>query len=160
MRETDPRRSVVAALGRVPSGLFVVTLRRPGVETGMLVSWVQQCSFAPLLLSLAVKRGRDILPLLTDGQPFVVNILDDTQTDMIAHFGRGFALEQPAFVELDVQRRDSGVILSEALAWLECRTIQSVSTGDHELLIAEALAGALLNDGQPMVHVRKSAAHY
>ena len=40
---TPPPDSALAALGRIPSGLFVLTLRHGGRETGMLASWVQQC---------------------------------------------------------------------------------------------------------------------
>ena len=58
MHDTDPHKQLAAALGRVPSGLFVLTIRRGSAETGMLVSWVQQCSFDPPLVSLAVQRGR------------------------------------------------------------------------------------------------------
>ena len=49
------------ALGRIPSGLFVVTVCRGDVETGMLASWVQQCSFEPPQLDrLSVRRDRTV----------------------------------------------------------------------------------------------------
>ncbi len=161
MTETDPQRQLASALGRIPSGLFILTARHGEQETGMLASWVQQCSFAPPLLSVAVKRGRDILGWLTEQAPFVLNILDDSQTDMIGHFGRGFALGEPAFVGIEVQRIGDGApVLSEALAYLDCRVIGHHTTGDHVLCIAQVVAGRMLNEGQPMVHVRKSGLHY
>src|SRR5947209_16312513 len=106
MSDSDPRNLMLAALGRIPSGLFILTIRHGDAETGMLVSWVQQCSFAPPLVSLAVQRGRDILTWLPDGTPFTLNILDASQTDMIVHFGRGFALGQPAFADLDIEHSE------------------------------------------------------
>src|SRR5580704_4555627 len=121
MTEAERVKSWAAALGRIPSGLFVVTVRRGDDETGMLASWVQQCSFDPPQLSLAVKKGRWLAAWLTEGSAFVVNVLDDTQTDMIVHFGRGFAQGETAFTGLDVERCEGGVILSDALAYLDCR---------------------------------------
>ena len=94
---TEPERHLSAALGRVASGLFVLTLNRADVETGMLASWVQQCSFAPPQVTFCVQRDRAISPCLQPGAVFTLNVLDDTQTDMIVHFGRGFAQNQPAF---------------------------------------------------------------
>jgi flavin reductase (DIM6/NTAB) family NADH-FMN oxidoreductase RutF len=154
-------KQLAAALGRIPSGLFVLTLSRDGIETGMLASWVQQCSFNPPQVSVAVQHGREINPLLMEGSLFTLNILDETQTDMIVHFGRGFPLQEPAFAGLDVQRgQTNGPVLGEALAFLECRVVKRCSAGDHDLIVAEIIAGKLLGDGHPMVHLRKSGMHY
>jgi flavin reductase (DIM6/NTAB) family NADH-FMN oxidoreductase RutF len=160
LSEADGKQ-LTAALGRVPSGLFVLTLRRGEVETGMLASWVQQCSFTPPAISLAIQPARDIAKILVPGSQFTLNILDDTQTDMIVHFGRGFGLNQPAFEGLSVTRGQSnGPILEEALAFLTCRVNSRHAAGDHDLFIAEVVAGGILGEGHPMVHLRKSGAHY
>ena len=149
------------ALGKVPSGLFVLTLRQGSGEAGLLASWVQQCSFEPPQVSVALKRGREVGAWLGDGAAFVLNVLDDAQTDMIAHFGRGFALDQPAFEDVEVQRPEGGApILAEALAYLECRVVDRYEAGDHDLVVAWVVGGQVLNEGQPMIHVRKSGLHY
>jgi flavin reductase (DIM6/NTAB) family NADH-FMN oxidoreductase RutF len=161
MTDSNPQRHMAAALGRVPSGLFVVTMRQGAAETGMLASWVQQCAFAPPHISLAIQRGRPLTAWLTDGAHFRVNILDDTQTDMIAHFGRGFEPGEPAFEGLEVERPGGGPpVLSEALAYLECRVTGRCPVGDHDLFLAEVVGGRMLGEGHPMVHVRKSGLHY
>jgi flavin reductase (DIM6/NTAB) family NADH-FMN oxidoreductase RutF len=157
----EPQKQLAAALGRIPSGLFVLTARQGEAETGMLASWAQQCSFEPPLVSVALQRGREVGAWLGVGAVFTLNILDDTQTDMIVHFGRGFPLAAPAFTGLDVERGgEGGPVLTEALAYLECRVVARHPAGDHELLIGEVLRGRLLSEGHPMVHVRKSGMHY
>src|SRR5262245_7576941 len=156
MAPDDPQRQLASALGRIPSGLFVVTVRHGKAETGMLASWVQQCSFEPPQISLAIKHGRDIGAWLSPGATFTVNILDDSQTDMIVHFGRGFALDQPAFEDLEIER-PAGIapVLSEALAYLVCQVVTTHPVGDHDLLIARVVRGKLLGEGVPMAHIRK-----
>ncbi|HJT76773.1 MAG TPA: flavin reductase family protein [Gemmataceae bacterium] len=157
---SDPKQ-YLAALGRVPSGLFVLTARSGGDETGVLTSWVQQCSFEPPQVTVALKQGRDVSAWLTPDAAFVLNVLDDTQTDMIAHFGRGFDPGQPAFTGLEVGRSPEGLpVLSEALAYLECRVTGRCTAGDHDLVIGRVVGGRMLNEGQPMVHIRKSGTHY
>jgi flavin reductase (DIM6/NTAB) family NADH-FMN oxidoreductase RutF len=161
MTTGDPKSPLACALGRIPSGLFILSARREETEAGILVSWVQQCAFDPPLVSVAIQRGRAIHDWLTEGSAFTLNILDESQTDMIAHFGRGFLRGTAAFDGLQVDRTDSSApVLSEALAFLECRVVSRCSTGDHELLIAEVQAGRVLGEGHPMVHVRKSGLHY
>jgi flavin reductase (DIM6/NTAB) family NADH-FMN oxidoreductase RutF len=161
MSEPESHKHLLAALGRVPSGLFVLTVRHGEAETGMLTSWVQQCSFEPPQVSIALKRGRDVLGWLTPGSTCALNILDDSQTDMIGHFGRGFALNEPAFTGLEIERPDGAApVLSEALAYLVCRIVGRCEGGDHDLLIARVVGGRLLNEGHPMVHIRKNGGHY
>ena len=110
---------------------------------------------------MALRKGREIASWLPEGARFIVNILDDTQTDMLIHFGRGFSEKEPAFADVDVERMDgSPPILKDALAFLDCRVANRCTTGDHELIIGQVVAGRLLGEGHPMVHVRKSGGHY
>lgn len=161
MKPDDPERQLAAALGRVPSGIFILTVAHGGRESGMLASWIQQCSFKPPRLSVAVQPSREIVKLLTGDARIVVNILESSQTDVIAHFGKGFALTDDAFHGIEVLREDGrGPILAEALACLEGRLVDRVTVGDHDLLILELNAGRLLGEGQPMIHIRKNGFHY
>jgi flavin reductase (DIM6/NTAB) family NADH-FMN oxidoreductase RutF len=162
MSQEDAVRHMAATLGRIPSGLFVVTARQGTLETGMLASWVQQCSFDPPQLSVAVKHGRELLGWLNEGAIFVVNLLDDSQTDMIAHFGRGFHLGDSAFhnLEIDHPEADGPPVLADALGYLVCRVSGRFPAGDHELVIGHIVGGRILNEGHPMVHIRKSGMHY
>jgi len=149
-------------LGRVPSGLFVLTARHQERETGMLVSWVQQCAFEPPLLSLALKRGRDVLAWLEPEAPFTLNLVGEGQTNFLSHFGKGFALDQPAFTGLQVERLPGEApVLADALGYLLCRVQARHPVGDHELFVATVEGGKMLrHDGKPMVHVRKSGLRY
>jgi flavin reductase (DIM6/NTAB) family NADH-FMN oxidoreductase RutF len=154
-------QALMAALGRVPSGLFVLTVGRDDRATGMLASWVQQCSFDPPQISLAVKPGRYAADLLTDKAAFVVNILPASAPDLLKHFGKGFGSGEPAFTGLEVYPTAEGVpVLRAALAHLDCRVAGRCSGGDHDLVIGRVIGGRLHAEGQPAVHIRKSGAHY
>jgi flavin reductase (DIM6/NTAB) family NADH-FMN oxidoreductase RutF len=161
MKPDDPQRPLASALGRIPSGLFILTLTRDRLETGMLASWVQQCSFDPPQVSVAIRRDRDIARLLGQGSSFTLNLLETSQADMIVHFGRGFGPTDDAFAGLEVRRHPPrGPVLTEALAYLECEVVGRFAAGDHDLFIGRVLAGELLDEGQPMVHIRKNGLHY
>jgi flavin reductase (DIM6/NTAB) family NADH-FMN oxidoreductase RutF len=158
---TRDEDSLAAALGRVPSGLFVLTARDGDRETGMLSSWVQQCSFDPPQVSVAVRKGRDILDWLAEGRPFVVNVIPEGGKALVAHFGNGFEPGEPAFEGLQVCReRETPPVLLASLAYLECRVVAHLDAGDHVLVIGRVVAGAVLHDGKPTVHVRKNGLKY
>jgi flavin reductase (DIM6/NTAB) family NADH-FMN oxidoreductase RutF len=161
MPSDDPQRNFAAALGRVPSGLFILTVSQGGQETGLLASWVQQCSFQPPRLSFAVKPDRPIVQLLTADAWLAFNILEASQTDMIAHFGKGFAPGDDAFRGLEILRElGKAPVLAEALAVLEGRVAGRHPAGDHDLFFVDLVGGRVLCDGQPMVHIRKNGTHY
>jgi flavin reductase (DIM6/NTAB) family NADH-FMN oxidoreductase RutF len=161
MTADDPQRAFAAALGRIPSGLFILTVAHGGQETGFLASWVQQCSFKPPRLSFAVQPDRPIVKLLTPEAVLAFNILEASQTDMIAHFGKGFASTDDAFRGLEVLREaGKAPVLAEALAVLEGRIAARVSAGDHDLVLVDLVGGRVLCEGQPMVHIRKNGLHY
>ncbi len=151
----------MAALGRVPSGLFVLSLTTAGRETGMLASWVQQCSFTPPRVSAAVAKERWVLPELTDGTAFVVNVLGEGEKKLVAHFGKGFGPDEPAFADLNVTySADGAPVLTAAHAHLECRVSGRYDAGDHVLIVGEVVGGAVHHDARPATHVRRTGTHY
>lgn len=153
--------SLAAALGRIPSGLFVLTARNGDEETGMLASWIQQCSFDPPQVSVAVNKGRFVLDWLADGAAFVLNVLPEGGKALVAHFGKGFDPGEPAFKGLEVAReRDTPPVLLAAHAYLVCRVVGRADAGDHMLVIGRVTAGAVLHDAKPTVHVRKNGLRY
>lgn len=161
MKPDDPAKHLAAALGRIPSGIFVLTVTNSGRENGMLASWVQQCSFQPPRLTVAIHPDRDVARILKAGASFTLNILESSQTDMVAHFGKGFGPGEEPFRNVAVLRQEGrAAVLSEALAYLECTVVERVKAGDHDLFIADVSAGQLLDEGQPMVHIRKNGLHY
>src|SRR5881396_183780 len=93
-----------AILGRIPSGVYVLTVRSGEQETGMLASWVMQAGFEPPTVSVAVKKGRYVADWLHAGRPFVLNVVPHGQAKTLQHFGRGFAPGEPAFEGIEFTR--------------------------------------------------------
>ena len=158
---TDEIKSLLAALGRIPSGLFILTFHRGKHETGMLASWVQQCSFEPPQVVMAVNEKRYVLDWLEDGSPIAVNILGEGQKELMSHFGKGFEANQPAFERIAIERSPGAApFLTDAHAHLDCRVTGRHSAGDHVLVVARVVAGKVQHEGRPGVHVRRSGSHY
>jgi flavin reductase (DIM6/NTAB) family NADH-FMN oxidoreductase RutF len=150
-----------SVLGRVPSGIFILTVRHGEQETGMLASWVMQAGFEPPMVSVAVKQGRYVADWLDAGAVFALNVVADGDKQFLKHFGRGFEPGQPAFEGLAISRTERGTpILDAAVGHLECVAASHVDSGDHRIYLARVEAGHLARDERPMVHVRKSGLNY
>lgn len=150
-----------AALGQVPSGIFILTVGTGDRATGMLASWVMQAGFEPPTISVAVKQGRYVCDWLTEGQPFVLNMVGDGQKQFLKHFAKGFEPGQPAFEGIATSKCRTGVpMLTEAIAHLECEPAEHVDSGDHRVFLARVVRGAADGETGPMVHIRKSGSRY
>jgi flavin reductase (DIM6/NTAB) family NADH-FMN oxidoreductase RutF len=161
MSDATGSDSLAAALGRIPSGLFVLTVCNGAATTGMLVSWVQQCSFDPPQVSLAVNKQRAVLECLEPGAALVLNIVPEGGKHLIAHFGKGFDRGEPAFTDLEIRcEGTTPPILLASHAYLVGRVANRVESGDHVLVIAHITGGAVLHEGKPTVHVRKNGLRY
>lgn len=153
--------TVAGVLGRVPSGLFILTIRHKDQETGMLASWVMQAGFEPPSVTVAVKQGRYVADWLAAGEPFVLNVLSEDAKRMLSHFGRGFEPGEPAFEGLNMTRTASNLpVLAEALGHLECRPSSNLDSGDHKIFLAEVIGGQMAVESQPYVHIRKNGLRY
>ncbi|MDA7978413.1 MAG: flavin reductase family protein [Pirellulales bacterium] len=161
MSEASAVPEFAAALGRLPSGIFVLTAKSGADETGMLASWVQQAGFEPPMVTVAIKLGRYVGDWLEQGEEFILNALPE-KSHLMKHFGRGFEPGEPAFtgVNIDRARENGPPILTEALAYLVCRGSKAIDSGDHRIYLAEVTGGATLRDEKPAVHIRKNGLHY
>ncbi len=161
MSDTENNSDFDPVLGRVASGIYILTVGTGDRATGMLASWVMQAGFEPPMLSVAVKSGRYVEEWLTAGDPFVLNVVGEKQFDFLKHFGSGFDLGEPAFEGLKTTTCPRGVpILSDGLGNLHCEPTSHVDSGDHRIFLAKVVGGSLHADTPPMTHVRKTGSHY
>jgi flavin reductase (DIM6/NTAB) family NADH-FMN oxidoreductase RutF len=154
---------IAAALGRIPSGLFVITWRADEVDRVMLASWVMQAGFEPPMVSVAVGTTREFLQAARGGASFVVNVLADSQRGLLARFGKPIPDGDDPFAGLTIDRTIEGVAaFAEAASWLSCRMAgEAVVTGaDHIVLVARVESASGMPDAAPLVHLRKNGLKY
>ncbi len=156
---------VAAVLGRIPSGLFILTAKNDaGDETGLLASWVQQASFEPPAFTVAVNKKRYLSDWLSASPRLAVSLLGESQKELLGHFGRGFEPGEPAFEGLAIARTAGGLpVLADSLGWMAGDVTGSVDAGDHlvyAVCITEATGGPRLESETPWVHLRKNGLGY
>lgn len=165
MSQADLQEPIASVLGRMPSGLFIVTVgNKTGQETGVLASWVQQVSFDPPMFTVAVNHKRYVNNWLEERPVLGLNIISDGSTPFLKHFGAGFAPDEPAFSGINVVRSPGNLpMLAEALGWMEGTVRGKLVAGDHVVYAVEITAasrGPNFNDRQPYVHLRKNGFRY
>jgi flavorubredoxin/flavin reductase (DIM6/NTAB) family NADH-FMN oxidoreductase RutF len=148
------------AVGRLVGSLCVMTAKRGDVSSAMLASWVSQATFNPPGITVAVAKERALESLSHVGDKFVLNILTEGK-QIQKNFMKKFAPGEDRFAGLETSMAQNGcVILTEALAYLECTVVNRMECGDHWLVYATVDNGKLLNDGLTAVHYRKTGSFY
>jgi flavin reductase (DIM6/NTAB) family NADH-FMN oxidoreductase RutF len=165
MPQSPDDQQLAAVLGRLPSGLTILTARNAaGDATGMLASWVQQASFEPPCLTVAVNRKRYLNEWLQATRQVALSIVGDGQKEFLGHFGRGFEPGESAFEGLRISHAANGCpVLEDALGWLAGKVIAQIETGDHIVYVVEieeAGHAASLDQMRPWVHIRKNGLNY
>lgn len=159
MKDQDSARAV----GNIPSGLFIVAASdETGKIDGYLASWVQQVSFDPLMVSIAIKPGRPCYDHIVNGRAFTINVVGEHNKNIMKHFWGGYDPQKNPFDEISFERNeDGGIVLNDAKSAIVCQMSSMQEPGDHELVMAEVKA-SYTNEEQagPAIHLRKSGKDY
>jgi flavin reductase (DIM6/NTAB) family NADH-FMN oxidoreductase RutF len=157
---SDPS-PLAQALGRIPTGLFVVTTLHDGRPLGFVGSFLMQAGFEPPTVSLAIARGREHLGAIRTSGRFAVSVLDGASQGLMGPFFRRHEPGRSAFDVVETRSSPGGLpVLGQALAWLECRFAGEHATGDHVVVFGTVEHGELLRPGDPAVRLRKSGLEY
>ncbi len=160
--QTVVKEQLGRSLGRLASGVYVITCNNAGESEGMLTTWIAQAAFEPPYISIAIKDGRPILEYMKEGANLAVNILSKTNTDVFKQFAKPHLPSTERFSGLELLSEiEFAPVFSKALSYLLCTVRKVVKAGDHNLVLAEVVGGAMLHDtAEPMVHFRPNGFQY
>lgn len=135
-------------MGQFATGVTIASTVVNGQSWGMTANAVTSLSLEPPLVLLAVVRDSKSLEMFQSGGCFALNILAEDQQDL----SNRFASTGPKhFDDLETKTAETGSpILTNALAWVDCRVVDILPGGDHDIFIGEILAGDL-REGRPLL---------
>ncbi len=163
MLSDETKEKIGPALGQVPSGVFILVAGNDGAQkTGLLASWIQQASFAPPQVTVAVNKTRYLNDWLKTGSPVTLNQVAKGDSTLFKHYGKGFEPDEDAFVDVELSQGETGLpLLSNAIASMEGSVASQMEAGDHTIyLIDITSATSPTADAEPFVHIRKNGFSY
>ena len=163
LRQTNVSHSarIEQAVGRIVGSLGVLTAKRGDITSAMLASWVSQATFNPPGFTVAVAKDRVIESLMHIGDKFVLNILAEGK-QLRRHFLKPFEPGENRFPDVaTIEAQNGCLILTGALAYLECTVDSRMECGDHWVIYAVVDNGKVLQpEGVTAIHHRKSGSYY
>jgi flavin reductase len=136
-------------LGQFATGVTVVTTGGVAGLHGMTANAVASLSLDPPLVLVAVEKRALTLEYLKKNRCFAINILRFDQEGL----SRRFAAPGPKdFSDLQTtSAATASPILADCLAYLDCKVVDILPGGDHEIFVGEILAGEH-HDGEPLLY--------
>lgn len=119
------------------------------------VSACSMVSIAPLLLLISVEQGSRMDERLASSEVFAVNFLPWSEQFLSDQFAGLAPRASRSFAGIEHFTSATGApILTSSIAWADCRTLQSVETGDHRCYIgrAEALGSGTGDEDDPLMY--------
>ena len=135
-------------MGRFATGVTVVTTRTGDEMCGMTANAVMSLSLDPPLIVVSVDKTAHMHGALLESRCFAVNVLKQEQESL----SRRFAQKGPKdFSDLSCTVEETGSpILDDGLAYADCKVVEVLSGGDHDMFVGELLA-AESRVGQPLI---------
>jgi|SRR5579863_4698741 len=136
--------------GKFASGITIATvLDLEGKSHGMTANSFTSVSLVPPLLLICVDHRSKLLECFRRNDYYGINILDQSQRHLSDRFaGSGY----DRFEGVEWYPGRTGVpLLPNALATIECKRVEMVMAGDHDIVIGEVFH-ATCRDGEPLVY--------
>lgn len=135
--------------GQFATGVTIVTTDGEGGPHGLTANAVASLSLDPPLVLVAVEKKAQTHGYLKLNRCFAINILRVDQEDL----SRRFATPGPKdFSDLNLRTGETTApILADCLAFVDCRVVEVLPGGDHDIFVGEILAGEI-HGGEPLLY--------
>lgn len=149
----DPKAKETA-LRQFTTGMYIIGSKGEADEVNaMTANWVEQVSFHPPLVAVAIEQDSHTRQLIDKGGVFSVNVVR-AGPDAEGVVGKFVKPAKRAGNKLEDEEFSAGEtgapLLAKALSWVECRVVQHHSTGDHILYVGEVVGAGTQGEGEPL----------
>ncbi|MEZ0608717.1 flavin reductase family protein [Fibrella sp. WM1] len=117
-----------------------------------IATWVMQTALGGGRLAVALYKVDYTIELVRESGLLNVNLLAQDQTGLIRKLGQQSGRDKNKFVRLPHALDERGCpYLTEAVGYAQCRVLDSIDAGDHELFVCEVLKQVVLNPDKPVL---------
>ena len=139
-------------LGHFATGVTVVTAMDGDGPAGMACNSFTSVSLDPPLVLFCAAKSSTTWPRLEPAGTWAANILNEDGEEICRLFAQPGA---DRFASLAYTRGRSGApILRDALAFVDCETVDKHDAGDHVIVVGRVVELGYASEGRPLVFYR------
>ena len=145
--EVPGSTELTTATDRMPVGRFLLTAAHGDQRNGMLITRAQKCADEPVTVTVAVRKGHALSPLIRDSAVFGLCELRGSDLMLSRLFNRPGELRgEDPFLGHDLVAGTGRIPIPTASAsWVCCELIRHLDIeADHEIYIGRVTAGGII----------------
>eukprot|EP01105_Mastigella_eilhardi_P007150 TRINITY_DN18602_c0_g1_i1.p2 TRINITY_DN18602_c0_g1~~TRINITY_DN18602_c0_g1_i1.p2 ORF type:complete len:182 (-),score=56.88 TRINITY_DN18602_c0_g1_i1:92-637(-) len=148
-------------LSKVLNPVAVLTVKDGNHHSGCTVGWLCWTSAFPPMVCVSVAPERNTYGMLQNTKVFGLSYLHNSQIKLAGQFGYFSGRDQDKFAKSCgepqneyFESQHSGIrLFTNAVAAYECKVVNVVKTGDHDLFVAEVVhCYVSTNDAKQSLH--------
>jgi len=145
------------ALYRISYGLYIVCSGDKNKGNGFISNTVFQVTAEPARFAACCSKNNYTAEFIQKTGAFSVSVLHkDTSSDIFGRFGYKSGKDFNKMEGMQIQYGETGVpiVFNDAIAFFECKVVQTFDVGTHFLFIGELVQSEILNDAlEPITYL-------
>ncbi len=141
-------------MGRIsnPKQVVLVTSRYKDKDDVLAMTWWTKTSFQPNLYLISVGKTRFSHELIEKSKCFAINFMPYELKEKILFCGKNSGRDLDKFKETGLTKVEGEKIncplIKESLAYLECRVVKKIDSGDHTIFVGEVVNAKFKEKGK------------
>ena len=140
-------------------GVYILSSLHEGEYCVSTVTWVSQASFEPPMISVCIKRDSASYEIVKKRGEFILHLLGETQKELASTFFKPTIFENEKLNEQEFILENNLPLLKDIPAYIQCKVVEILESGDHPLFLAEVVDAKINNDSNPL-ELRKTGWTY
>ncbi len=142
-----------SAMDKISYGLYIVTSIKDNNINGQCCNTVFQLTSKPLRISICLNKRNLTHQYVMDSGVFAVSMLGTEQTEAVRRFGYQSGRNVDKFAGIEYLAGQNGCpILTNCLAYVEAKVLQTLDVGTHTLFIADVTAGRMVANEEALTY--------
>lgn len=143
------------AFHKLSYGIYIVTTELNGEKAGYIGNTAFQVTSAPAQVAISCHKQNHTAQKILDSKKFSVSVLKkEVNTSLIGEFGYMSGADIDKFRKVKTITAVTGapIVVDSAVAWLDCKVVNTVDVGTHFLIIGEVLDSDVLSHEEPLTY--------
>lgn len=139
----------IDALFKVSYGLYIVTTGNEEEGNGFISNTFFQVTAEPQRFASCCSKENYTAELIQRYGSFAASVLHlDTPSEIFGRFGYKSGKDIDKLEGMNITYGETGVpiVINDAIAYLECRVVQTIDLGTHWLFIGDLVQAEVIND--------------
>lgn len=138
------------------TGVTVLCTRAGGEDIGITANSFTSLSLDPPQVLVSVSKRLFTHNALRESGIFAVSILREEQVEWGMRFAGMIPEIEDRFADITIERAETGcAILSDALAWVDCRVTEIYDGQDHTIFVGVVVAAGAAESGAPLLYYNR-----